>query len=215
MTPMRFALAAAVALGFGAAHAEDAAPSPSASPDRFSVEQLMAPGPLPDIVQGDAAAPVTIIEYASMTCTHCAAFHEQTWPTLKAKYVDAGKANFILREFPLDPLATVAFMLERCLGPQKRDALADALFTQQKTWAFVDKPKEALSAVATTFGLSSEQFESCVNDQKLFEAVKKTRDDAAKAFKIDSTPTFFINGQKLTGALPLEAFEAAIDAQLK
>ena len=84
---------------------------------------LRKPRPLPDIVEGRGDAPAIIIEYASMTCSHCAAFHKEVWPALKAKYVDTGKAKFILREFPLDPLAIGAFMLARCAGPDKRDAV--------------------------------------------------------------------------------------------
>ena len=125
----------------------------------FRVDQLMAPGPLPDLVQGSASAPVTIVEYASMTCTHCAAFHEETWPTLKAKYVDSGKVKFILREFPLDPLATAGFMLARCAGPDKRNAIVDLLYTQQKNWAFVDKPLDALAGLVKQAGISQSDFE--------------------------------------------------------
>ena len=86
------------------------------------IADLMAPPPLPDAWMGSPTAPVTIIEYASMTCTHCAAFHAESWPTLKSKYIDTGKVRFVLREFPLDPLATAAFMLARCVDPDKRNA---------------------------------------------------------------------------------------------
>jgi protein-disulfide isomerase len=109
------------------------------------MDQLMAPGALPDVVEGKADGRVTMVEYASMTWVHCAAFYADTWPALKKKYVDAGKAKFILREFPLDPLAAAAFMLARCAGPDRRDAIVDLLFTEQKQWAFVDKPLEALA----------------------------------------------------------------------
>ena len=159
----------------------------------------MSIGPLPDIVQGSPAAPVTIIEYASMTCTHCAAFHDTTWPELKSKYIDAGRAKFILREFPLDPLATAAFMLGRCAGPEKRNLLLDQLFTQQKTWAFVDKPIEPLLAMVKTVGFSQTDFETCLRNEELYEQVNQSRERAAEAFNIDSTPTFFVNGRKLTG----------------
>src|SRR5208282_1446895 len=98
------------------------------------------PQPLPNIVQGSAGAPATIAEYASMTCSHCAAFHKTVWPGLKAKYIDTGKAKFILREFPLDPLATAAFMLACCAGPGKRDAVVDRLFDHQADWAFAANP---------------------------------------------------------------------------
>ena len=121
-----------------------AAAAPAAASDATVAAELMQPGPLPDIVEGAAGAPATIVEYASMTCSHCAAFHEQVWPALKAKYVDTGKAKFILREFPLDPLAIAAFMAARCAGPDKRDALIDRLFASQEDWAFHDEPLERL-----------------------------------------------------------------------
>jgi len=117
-----------------------------------SVIELMAPNALPDIVEGDPKAPITIVEYASMTCTHCAAFHHDVYPALKKNYIDTGKVKFILREFPLDPLATAAFMLARETG-DKRDAVVDLLFTQQKNWAFVDKPLDGLANILKQAGI--------------------------------------------------------------
>ena len=167
----------------------------------------MAIAPLPDIVQGSPTAPITIIEYASMTCTHCAAFHDNVWPELKAKYLDAGRAKFILREFPLDPLATAAFMLARCAGVDKRNSLVDILYTQQKTWAFVDKPIEPLLALVKQVGLSQTDFETCLRNQDLYEQVNQSRERAAEAFNIDSTPTFFVNGRKMTGEFAISDFD--------
>jgi protein-disulfide isomerase len=186
-----------------------------APPIMVPIDQLMAAGVLPDIVQGSPAASVTIIEYASMTCVHCAAFHELTWPELKTKYVDSGKAKFILREFPLDPLATAAFMLARCAGTDKRNLLVDQLFSQQKTWAFVDKPIEPLLAIVKTLGMSQVDFETCLKNQDLYEQVSQSRERAAEAFNIDSTPTFFINGRKLTGELTIGDFDKVLDPLLK
>ena len=163
--------------------------------------ELMAEPTLPDIWLGAKDAPVTIIEYASMTCTHCAAFHEETWPNLKAKYIDTGKVRFVLREFPLDPLATAGFMLARCAGPDKRYPIVDLLFTQQKNWAFVDKPVEALENTVKQAGISHDAFETCLKDQKLYDQVNQERDKAAQQFKVDATPTFFINGVKHAGEL--------------
>jgi protein-disulfide isomerase len=179
------------------------------------VDQLMAPGPLPDIAQGPANAPVTIVEYASMTCSHCAAFHEETWPQLKAKYVDAGKVRFILREFPLDPLATAGFMLARCAGPDKRDSIVDLLYTQQKNWAFVEKPIEALAALVKQAGISQADFETCLNNQALYDQVNQAREGAAKNFKINGTPTFFVNGSEMNGEQRIEDFDKALAPLLK
>ena len=132
-----------------------AAAAPAAASDATVAAELMQPGPLPDIVEGAAGAPATIVEYASMTCSHCAAFHEQVWPALKAKYVDTGKAKFILREFPLDPLAIAAFMAARCAGPDKRDALIDRLFAQP---GGMGVPRRAAGAPASRDGPVARRF---------------------------------------------------------
>ena len=206
-------LAAAAALTAHAARADEPAPAAVTAPAvNVSVDQLMNIGPLPDIVQGATSAPITIVEYASMTCTHCAAFHDTTWPELKSKYIDSGRAKFILREFPLDPLATAAFMLARCAGPDKRNLLVDQMFNQQKTWAFVDKPIEPLLALVKTVGFSQTDFETCLRNQDLYEQVNQSRERAAEAFNIDATPTFFVQGRKLTGELTIVEFDKAIEA---
>jgi len=195
-----------------------AAPTPDASlatPIVVPTEELMAAGPLPDIVQGSPAASVTIIEYASMTCPHCAAFHEAGWPDLKAKYVDTGKVKFILREFPLDPLATAGFMLARCAGPDKRNAVIDQLFAQQNAWAFVDKPIEPLLEIVKTMGFTQADFETCLKNQELYDQVNASRDHAADQFNVDATPTFFINGRKLSGELTIADFDKALEPLLK
>ncbi len=175
----------------------------------------MAPGPLPDIVEGSAGAPVTIIEYASMTCSHCAAFHRVTWPGLKAKYVDAGKARFILREFPFDPLAAAAFMLARCAGPARRDALVDRLLDHQADWAFVANPLDKLQAQVLEAGMSEADVRACLTNQQLLNHVNQTRDIAATKFQVRSTPTFFVNGVRLIGELSLEKFDEVLAPMLR
>jgi len=188
------------------------ATAPAAASDADVAAALMQPGPLPDIVEGAAGAPATIVEYASMTCSHCAAFHQQVWPALKAKYVDTGKARFILREFPLDPLAIAAFMAARCAGPDKRDALIDRLFASQGEWAFRDEPLERLRRET---GLSPADFLACVKDKALFDGINATRDSAAERFGLVSTPAFFVNGHRLDGEPALPAFDAALAAAAK
>lgn len=177
--------------------------------------ELMAEGPLPDVVMGDASAPVTIIEYASMTCPHCAAFHVEIMPKLKAEYIDAGKVRFILREFPLDPLATAGFMLARAAGADKRNAMIDLLFSTQKTWAFGDNNIESLAALVKQTGMTQDVFEKTLKDQALFDKVNQTRDLADKKFGVQSTPTFFINGKRQAGAFSVDQMHALIDPLLK
>ena len=175
------------------------------------IAALEAPPALPDIVEGKADAPAAIVEYASMTCSHCAAFHKDVWPRLKAKYVDTGKAKFVLREFPLDGLALAAFMLARCAGPEKRDAVVDRLFDRQADWAFADKPLDRLKAEALAAGLSSADVDACLKNQKLFEAVKAEREAAAAKLGVHSTPTFFLAGKRLSGEHSLEKFDEILD----
>ncbi len=179
------------------------------------VAQLMAEPALPDLWLGSKDAPVTMIEYASMTCTHCAAFHAESWPTLKSKYIDTGKVHFVLREFPLDPLATAGFMLGRCAGPDKRNAITDLLFDQQKNWAFVDKPVEALENTVKQAGVTHDAFEACLKDQALYNKVNAERDAAGKDFKVDATPTFFINGVKHPGELSVEDLDKILAPLVK
>lgn len=176
---------------------------------KVAVDELMAPNALPDVVEGAADAPVTIVEYASMTCSHCAAFHRDVYPELKKKYIDTGKAKFTLREFPLDPLATAAFMLARELG-DKRDATVDLLFSQQKNWAFSDKPLDGLANVLKQAGIGQEKFEAVLKDQTLYENVNKVRNRAAEKFGVNSTPTFFVNGDKYTGEMSIADFDQII-----
>jgi protein-disulfide isomerase len=194
---------AALALAFlpGAALAD------SSPPTAATLEALMAKQPLPDVVEGDAGAAVTIIEYASLTCTHCFAFHKDVWPALKAKYLDTGKARFIIREFPLDPLSVGAFMLARCAGPQKREALIDRLFDHQGDWAFAANPLFKLKEQALAGGMSEDGFDACLKNQDLLDGVKKMHDVAAATLDVRSTPTFFINGDRLTGDHSLADFD--------
>ncbi|WP_294538025.1 DsbA family protein [uncultured Rhodoblastus sp.] len=194
------------ALAQGAPKAAPAAKTP--------LDLLLAEPALPDVWLGDPKAPVTIIEYASMTCSHCADFNVRTFPALKAKYIDTGKVRFALREFPLDPLAAAGAMLARCSG-DKREAMVELLFQQQKNWAFVNNPLEGLRDTIKQTGMGPAAFEACLNDQALFEKVNAVRDVAAQKFGINSTPTFFINGDKKPGEIPPEALDEVLAPYFK
>lgn len=201
----------------GSAQAETPAASGGAaapaSRGTVDMAKLLADGSLPDQVLGNADAPVTIVEYASMTCGHCASFHRNTLPAIKENYIDTGKARMILREFPFDPRAEAAFMLARC-ADDKYFAMIDVLFQQQNNWAGVENASEALLQIARLAGFSQESFEACLTNQKLLDDVRAVRQRGANDFGVDATPTFFINGNKYSGALTVAEMSAIIDSML-
>jgi len=176
--------------------------------------ELMKPGPLGDMALGDEKAPVTIIEYASMTCPHCANFHETTYPELKKKYIDTGKVRFIFREFPLDQLAAAAFMLARCGGKERYFPMVETLFQQQRTWA-VQRPLQPLMAIGKQAGLSVSGFNECLKNQQVLDGIEDVRKRAAEKLNVQSTPTFFVNGKQLRGAATLAEFEKEMAPYLK
>lgn len=196
----------------GVSNETTAAVDAPAAQGSVDVDKLMAPGALPDQVKGDVNAPVTIIEYASMTCPHCAHFHETTFPALDEKYLKTGKAKFILREFPLDPRAEAGFMLARC-SDNKYYPMVDVLFKQQRTWAGAQDAVTALLNISKLAGFSQESFEACLTNQKLLDDVRAVR-QAGSDFGVNATPTFFINGKKYSGALSIEQMSAIIDPLL-
>ena len=175
-----------------------------------AANELSLPGPLGDAWIGSETAKVTIVEYASLTCSHCAHFHETTFPELKKRYLDTGLVRFTLREFPLDPLAAAGFMLARSDNSAKYYAITDLLFETQKSWAFVPKPLDALRQTMKQAGFSQEKFDAVLRDQKLYDAVNAVKTRGAETFKVDSTPTFFINGQRKPGALSIDEIEKTI-----
>jgi protein-disulfide isomerase len=176
--------------------------------------ELLLPGPLGDQVMGAADAPVTIIEYASMTCPHCASFHETTYPGMKKKYVETGKVRYIFREFPLDPLAAAGAMLARCAGKDKYFPLIEALFAQQKDWA-VQKPLAPLFAIARQAGFTQQSFDECLANQEVLSGVEESRKRASTKFNVTSTPTFFINGKLFRGVLTMEELDKQVAPYLK
>jgi protein-disulfide isomerase len=186
-------------------------PNPEGEVD---VTKLMEPGKLKDIFIGDPSAKVTIVEYASMTCPHCANFHEKTLPAIKEKYIDTGKARLVLREFPFDPRAAAAFMLARCAGDDKYYAMVGTLFAQQNGWSHVEDAKAALLQLSKLAGFTQESFDACLTNQQLLNDVNDARERGAKDFGVESTPTFFINGKKYPGALTVEQMSGVIDALL-
>ncbi len=178
------------------------------------LDKLLIPGPLGDKILGSEDAPVTIVEYASMTCGHCANFHKQTYKALKKEYIETGKVRFIFREFPLDAVAAAAFMLARCAPPEKYFDIIDIMFEQQRSWAFTDNPYNSLLNFSKQVGFTQESFEECLTNQGLLDAVNAVRDRGANEFGVNSTPTFFINGERHSGALSIEEMGKIITENL-
>jgi protein-disulfide isomerase len=202
--------AAAPAPATPAPPTEAAAPEPQGSVD---MAELLKPGALPEKFLGKADAPVTIVEYASMTCPHCAHFHETTLPELTKKYIDTGKVRLIFREFPFDPRAEAGFMLARC-SEDKYFPMLDVLFSQQANWVGVEDAKVALLQISKLAGFSQETFEACLTNQKLLDEIRAVKTRGADTLKVDSTPTFFINGKTYKGAMSIAEMSAIIDPLL-
>jgi protein-disulfide isomerase len=176
---------------------------------------LMQPGPLGEQAIGPETAPVTIIEYASMTCPHCANFAVSVFPKLKERYVDTGKVRFIFREFPLDDLALAGFKLARCVDKDKYFSMVDALFQQQSKWVVPNGAREQLLAIAKQAGFTEESFSACLANQNVQDGILWVSKRGEQKFKISATPTFFINGELHQGEMSLEDIEKAIQPYLK
>lgn len=165
-------------------------------------------------VLGDPAAPVTIIEYSSLTCPHCAAFHAETLPELKKRFIDTGQAKLVMRDFPLDQNALNAAVVAHCAGPDRYFAFLEAMFTSQQRWARAEDPREALIQLAGLGGLGREQVEACLNDDAMLDAVLQSRIDGQEQFDVSSTPTFVINGTIVSGNRSIDEFATVIEAAL-
>jgi len=176
--------------------------------------KVAEPGKLKDMVYGKADAPVTIVEYASLTCSHCADFAINTFPTIKEKYIDTGKAKLIFREFPFDPRATAAFMLARCAPEDRYFPMVEVFFKQQQQWAGAADGEAALLQIAKLAGFTQESFKACLTNQQVLDDVRATMERGSTEFGVNATPTFFINGQKYAGALSVDEMSAIIDKLL-
>jgi protein-disulfide isomerase len=188
----------------------------AAAAQNASAALLSKPVSLPDMALGPVKAPITIVEYSSMTCPHCADFEENVFPMLQSKYIDTGKVRFVSREFPLDIKAAAASMLARCAangdGPKYFEATT-MLFKQQGP--LMERTTDTLKAVGSRFGLNEQAVEACVKDQALLDKLSADQRFALDELKVDATPTFFINGERLKGSMSFEDFEAKLSAHLK
>ena len=196
------------------------APRPALAQETVDIDKLMKPGPLGENVMGSADAPVTIVEYASLTCIHCANFHKKTFPEIKKRYIDTGKVRFIFREFPLDPpngppLASAGFMIARCAPGDGYFDLLDILFDKMEVWLTSRNPAAALFGLVKQAGFTQDSFNACLTNQKLLDGVNEVKTRAYRDFGVNSTPTFFINGKMERGALSIDEMAAIIDPLLE
>ena len=182
-----------------------------------SASEVAKPQSLPDMALGPATSPVTITEYASMTCGHCANFNETVFPKIKSEYIDSGKIRYVFREFPLDIKAAAGSMLARCIAKDdggKYFAVVDMLFRQQNDWV-TKNTAETLARIGKQAGLSQQAVEDCLKDQALLDKIAADQKFASEVLKVNSTPTFFINGEMVKGATSFEEFDKKIKALLK
>ena len=214
MTPSRrrflessAALLAASSLGLAA--------GPAVAQGSYDPAELLKPGALAEMALGKPDAPITVVEYSSMTCGHCANFHKNVFPYLKEKYIDTGKVYFVHREFPLDPLAAAVSMLVRCSPKDKYFDMLSLFFENQTTWIRTDNPVDALLKLSKQVGFTSESFKACLTDQKLLDDINAGRERAADKFRVDGTPAFFFNGRAQKGIGSKEDLDKALAPFLK
>jgi protein-disulfide isomerase len=169
---------------------------------------------LPEKALGSADAPVTLYEHSSLTCSHCAAFHRETYPRLKKEYIDTGKLRLVYRDYPLGQLALVAAMLPHCAGPERYFGFLQVLYRGQDQWSRSDNPLRELETVARLAGMSKAEFDACLSDKELYRAIRERAQDDQTVYGIQGTPTFRIEGKQLSGARPFEDFQEIIEAAL-
>jgi protein-disulfide isomerase len=185
---------------------DNSAPAPASDAD-MSVLKLTAE----DRILGNKDAPVTIVEYASLTCPHCMHFATDVLPALKKKWIDTGKVKLVMRDYPLDGLALRAAMVARCAPPDKFYPFIDTLFETQDKWATAKDPQAELQRLALMGGMSKKQFEDCVANKDIENKVVGSRLVATQKLNVNATPTFFVNGTKFDGEPSVEAFDTVLD----
>lgn len=176
-----------------------------------------AAGGLAEMAMGPADAKVTVVEYMSLTCPHCAAFHRDVLPQLKTTYVDTGKIRLVFRDFPLDGVAYGAAIIARCMGEEnagRYHGFVDILFRQQERWARAPEPLGEVKRMAQVAGLSGEAFDACLKNDKIATGILQARQEAVDRYKINATPSFLVNGKLLEGGQSLAQFQAVLNPLL-
>jgi protein-disulfide isomerase len=172
--------------------------------------ELMAPGPLGERVLGKATAPVTVIEYVSLTCPHCANFQKNLFPRVKKEYIDTGKVRYIVREFPIGHTSGAAAIVNRCAPEDKYFFLLNQFLTRQPEWVSQEVRPDAIYAVAKASGMSRETFDKCLSNQTIIDGLTEVK-QRGRQFGVIGTPTFFINGRKAQGEVTFEEIKAMIE----
>ena len=208
MRELRFTLMFLMAL---AAAFPAASQAPQTSSDQAALLQV-APK---DRVLGQSDAPITIVEYASMTCPHCAHFANDVLPELKQKWIDTGKAKLVMRPFPLDQVALRAETLARCLPPDRYYPMIETLFKTQEKWAIAQDWRPALERTVRLAGISSKEFDACLANKALEDEAVQSRLTASTQLDVTGTPTFFINGKKFEGPPTLQALDEVLSGLAK
>lgn len=202
----------AVGLTAGLTVATAATPAAAQTAALPALSELLA-----ERVMGDPKAPVTIYDYSSMTCPHCAEFHAKVLPKIKETYIDTGKVKLVFRDFPFDQAALRASMLAHCAPAERYFPLTDVLFKSQAQWARAADPAKALAQYGKLAGMSQETIDACFASQPLADGILNSRMVGQNQYKVEATPTFILNDGKdrVEGAQSFEVFAKAIDKLLK
>ncbi len=204
----------AVAIWSGADFAQKAV-AQEAAPKADAAPIAAASGPqYREFVVGKPDAKVTVIEYASLTCTHCAHFNQTTYVELKKNYIDTGKIKFVFRDFPLDGLAMAGAVLARCAPGDRGGKLIEMMFKNQETWIRSEKPLEPLKGYAQLAGMSGADVDACLKNETILKQVREVQNTASTLYKVQSTPTFFVEDEKIDGDRGFEFMAKVIDKKL-
>jgi protein-disulfide isomerase len=201
--PFSLLLAAVMTFGLAtAAHAQDQAKAPAGKPVYR------------EFIHGDPKAKLTVIEYASLTCSHCANFHQKVWPEIKKAYVDTGKIRFVFRDYPLDGLAMAGALLARCAPEDRGKRMIDMMFKNQAEWVRAPQPIEPLKQYAQLAGMSPADVDACLKNEEMLKTIKDEQNKATTLYKVQATPTFWIGEEKIDGQRTFEDMAKVIDKQL-
>lgn len=167
-----------------------------------------------EYTMGPVDAKIVIVEYASLTCPHCAQFHTQVLPGLKKEFVETGKVRYIYRDFPLDRLALGAAMIARCAGRENFFGFIDTFYAAQGQWAGAPNPLSALGNLARLGGMSQKKFDACLKNVEVQNEILRQRLEAANEFKVQSTPTVFVDGERYGGGMSLDQVRTLLNRKL-